>query len=1143
MPRAPYRGIESFRYSDQAIFFARELETRELLQLVVVYRGIFLYGGSGSGKSSLVNAGLIPAVETEGFRADRIRVQPRGGEEFVVERIPMTEDEHTFLPSSFASDVEDPSPIVLGADELRSRLIELGDEAREHRPLLIFDQFEELVTLFEEATDGAVHEEALACQRRIVDALIDLLQDTTLPVKLLFGFREDYLAKVRKLLDRSPELVGQSLRLTPPGIDALPRLIRGPFEEHRAWFDRELSPDLAAKLSEAVRRRKGSGSINLTELQIVCLRLWESSDPEALLEQRGIQGLLEDYFEESLNRFPAELHYPAVALLSQMVTASGARNVVVGDDLVERVRAEEPAIAEGRLKRTLAVLESETKLVRRERRRNLDLYEISSEFLVPWIGRQRADRLRARERAALARRQRRLLTALGGAVVLVALMAGVTIFALTQRQEAQAQARRAHARQLDTAAVSLLGVDPGLSLLLASEAARKAPSEDAEDVEDVLRQSYVFFRERSTFDTGSPVVVADHSRDGSRVLVAGRNGRARVYDSTSRGLHAVNHGAPILAAAMSPDGRFVVTGGKDGRLELWGDDGRRIRTLQHRDPVRSTSFSRDGTLLVTAGGKKATIWAVDGELIAELPWSKPVTDASFSPDGRLLVVIGNDRLARLYDTRDGTFVRSFNQEGMIRSASFSPERGLLVTTGANETARIWRLSGEMEHELRGHRGEVLDAAFSPRASRLATVSADNTGLIWNVETGRSIGSLTGHTGIVYSVAFSPDGNFIVTSSRDGTARVSLADRGSGRVQLAGHSDTVTSAEFGPDGETVLTASDDGTARVWDARPQPQLARLAAFLSPVADAEYVPSGNSVLIAGPARQATLVEARGGSIERAFSTTDPVRAVAVSDDGARVAVAAGRRVYVFATSGEREATLPHPAPARSVDFAPDGSIVTGDATGTGKIWAADASLRHSFRSGRRAITDVAASPEGDRVALASEDSTVRIFATATGQLERKLSGHRKAVTSVAFSPDGRYLLTASQDKDAALWDAERGGKPLQILRLHSGTVSDASFSPDGRWIVTAGPRPVGLWEGDPEESEPVLPIGFGGNDDQLTSAVFDPSGRFVLSTAKDGTVRSGACELCVGMDELRALAEARLERAGRQLTPEEREEYGLD
>ena len=303
---------------------------------------------------------------------------------------------------------------------------------------MILDQFEELVTLFEEAPEGRALEEALACQQRIVDALIDLLQDTTLPVKLLFGFREDYLAKVRKLLDRSPELVSQSLSLTPPGSEALPRLIRGPFEDHPGQFDHELSPELATQLAEAVRRHTGAGSINLTELQIVCLRLWESSDPERLLEEKGIQGLLEEYLEESLNRFPEELHYPAVALLSQMVTASGVRNVVSGDDLIERVRTDEADIPEERLERTLEALEKETKLVRRERRGDLDLFEISSEFLVPWIGRQRAERLKAREQARLAqeleeqrRRQRaRLIQRLGlvisGLFVVAVVLAGLT---------------------------------------------------------------------------------------------------------------------------------------------------------------------------------------------------------------------------------------------------------------------------------------------------------------------------------------------------------------------------------------------------------------------------------------------------------------------------------------------------------------------------------------------------------------------------------------------------------------------------------------------------------------------------------------------------------------------------------------------
>ena len=107
LPLTPYRGIESFRYVDQPIFFAREEETRKLLRYVVVYRGVLFYGDSGSGKSSLINAGFIPAIIEEGFTPDRLRVQPRPGEEIVVERISKSPDGGApFLSSNFVGEGE-----------------------------------------------------------------------------------------------------------------------------------------------------------------------------------------------------------------------------------------------------------------------------------------------------------------------------------------------------------------------------------------------------------------------------------------------------------------------------------------------------------------------------------------------------------------------------------------------------------------------------------------------------------------------------------------------------------------------------------------------------------------------------------------------------------------------------------------------------------------------------------------------------------------------------------------------------------------------------------------------------------------------------------------------------------------------------
>ena len=142
LPATPFRGIESFRYVDRLIFFAREEETRKLVRYVAVYRGVLFYGDSGAGKSSLINAGFIPETLEEGFAPERLRVQPRRGEEIIVERIStMPDGKPPYLPSFF-SDKDDASRVVLSTSAFKERLEKLKGVPGERRPLLIFDQFE-----------------------------------------------------------------------------------------------------------------------------------------------------------------------------------------------------------------------------------------------------------------------------------------------------------------------------------------------------------------------------------------------------------------------------------------------------------------------------------------------------------------------------------------------------------------------------------------------------------------------------------------------------------------------------------------------------------------------------------------------------------------------------------------------------------------------------------------------------------------------------------------------------------------------------------------------------------------------------------------------------------------------------------------
>lgn len=398
LPESPYRGIESFRYVDQPIFFARNKETHQLLRFVAVYRGVLFYGDSGSGKSSLINAGFIPAIIAEGFTPDRLRVQPRPGEEIIVERISTSTDgKAPYLHSSLVDAKDTNARIVMSAAEMKKRIQELGANSR---PLLIFDQFEEFSTLFEETPRGEEIKQAQDAQEAIIKVVIELLRDTALPVKLLFVFREDYLAKLARLFALRPELSDQYQRLMPPGINVLHEIIRGSFEKFPGHFGKELSEDLTRDLAAAIEARSESNKLNLSEVQIACLKLWQSQNPDALFKDKGVQGLLEDYLSDSLNRL-GDLRDPAVALLSRMVTTSGTRNIISQDDLITQVNEDED-IPEDRLKAALESLVQDTKLVRRERRYKTYFYDIVSEFLVPWITRQKALRLAETERRKVA---------------------------------------------------------------------------------------------------------------------------------------------------------------------------------------------------------------------------------------------------------------------------------------------------------------------------------------------------------------------------------------------------------------------------------------------------------------------------------------------------------------------------------------------------------------------------------------------------------------------------------------------------------------------------------------------------------------------------------------------------------------------
>lgn len=333
----------------------------------------------------------------------RLRVQPVEGQELVLERISRTGRTDDWLPSPLLRADENTPRTSVSTAAFAERL---RASPKGVTQLLIFDQFEELVTL---TADASAAESALRAQQNIVDLLVSILHDPSLPTRLLFVFREDYLARLDLLFYHCPELPDQFLRLTAPSGESLMHIIRGPFDVLPGHWKQEIDEKVASRLAADLKPTRQTHRINLSQVQIVCLQLWRVAEPSAELADKGVIGLVNAFLSDARNTFASPQREIADALLAAMITKEGTRKVVTEEELLDDV-VQENGIARSSIPPVIDTLVEETKLVRRDRHRQTLTYEIVSEFLVPWIRQLRA--------ASELRQTRQRMVRIGAAVLL-----------------------------------------------------------------------------------------------------------------------------------------------------------------------------------------------------------------------------------------------------------------------------------------------------------------------------------------------------------------------------------------------------------------------------------------------------------------------------------------------------------------------------------------------------------------------------------------------------------------------------------------------------------------------------------------------------------------------------------------------------
>src|SRR5271165_6007407 len=507
-----------------------------------------------------------------------------------------------------------------------------------------------------------------------------------------------------------------------------------------------------------------------------------------------------------------------------------------------------------------------------------------------------------------------------------------------------------------------------------------------------------------------------------------------------------------------------------------------LATFQHEGDVTSAVFSSDGARILTASADRtARLWdGGSGKLLATFQHEGPVSSAVFSPDGARILTASWDKTARLWDGGSGKLLATFQHESGVNSAVFSPDGARILTVSADNTARLWDGgSGKLLATFQNEDG-ANSAVFSPDGARILKASWDKTARLWDGGSGKLLATFQ-HEGGVTSAVFSPDGALILTASGDYTAR--LWDGGSGKLLATfQHESDVRSAVFSPDGARILTASWDKTARLWDGGSGKLLATFQ-HEGEVRSAVFSPGGTRILTVSADRTARLWDGGAGKLLATFQHEGEVRSAVFSSDGARILTASADRTARLwdGGSGKLLATFQHKGEVRSAVFSPDGArILTASADSAARLWDGGSGKLLATFQHEGEVTSAVFSPDGARILTASADRTARLWDGGSGKLLATFQ-HEGDVTSAVFSPDGARFLTASADRTARLWDGG-SGKLLATFQHESEVTSAAQ---EKSWLTHI----------------------FGAtfqHESEVSSAVFSPDGARILTVSRDKTAR---------------------------------------
>ncbi len=1155
---SPYKGLDVFEEEDAEMFFGREKLVEDLVIRLKESRTVFVTGPSGSGKSSLVRAGLIHALKQGA-------IKDANSERWLYASLKPGRDPIESLANAFSRlKSPDLGNYFRGHADSASALNECAESAlterQNQRFVLFVDQFEEIFTQLNRA------------KAEMFIQLLDCAATTENGrVILLFAMRSDFISNCATFPRLNALLNQQFVQIGAMQPEELVSAIAQPALQVGLRID----PELVAQIINDMKGEPGS----LPLMQFALKDLFDSQQAQGnlidlnlkdYLERGGIRKALERHADNSFNRLDVHEQELARSIFTGLIEigrgTQDTRRTAIFDELIPAntsvadVQVIIQKLSDARLITTDEVGGKDTVTISHEKlidawpwlkklvNENRDVIALQNEIAEDakeWDENQRDPSylysgarlhlaqekvatqkivlsglaknfieegitVQEAERKAKETLRRRIFSGLIAGIAIAILLAG---FAVVQMLKAQEQTRIARSGELSAQSIALRDKNLSVALLLGIEAFRKHPAPQSEGVLLDNVQVNPFLHQFLPL-----------------------------------------HQDQVFTVAFSPDGKMVASGSRDKSIILWD-----VKSHQpigepfkgHSESVLSVAFSPDGSLLASGGGDKTVIlWDVKSHQPIAPSLSGHagrVYSVAFSPDGKMLASGSQDQTIILWDvkTRQSIAPALKSNYGVI-TVAFSPNGKLLASGGESKTIILWDVATHqpVDPPLQGDMGTVTTVAFSRDGRILASGGADNTITLWDVETHHPIDKLSGHEEYITSLAFSPDGKRLVSGSVDGAVLLWSVESHKLLSKLLGHAGWVRTVSFSPDGGTIASGGIDNMVILWDLKRKSPLGQFflghtAAVYSVASspDGETIASGSgdgAILLwnvkTGQSNNLALNGSHGTVICLAFSPDGKILASGYQDGS----------IVLWDMDSHQSSDPPlagHSKSVYSVAFSLDGKLLaSGSLDHSISLWdVGSRQLIGQLNGHTGAVNSVAFSPDGNLLASGSEDTTIILWDLKSRQAAGKpLTAHKGIVYSIAFSPDGKILASGSADSKIILWDVNTHQPLVAPLISQNGFIYSIAFSPDGKTLASGGYKnSIQLW--DVESKESPVQIGEPLVDKTLTisSLAFRPDGKSLISGSADNSVILWDLDPKLWIEKI-------CERVGRNLSDDEWTQY---